>query len=55
MESQIKGTVIISQNAKPLTTDDIVKCIFGKSLNAFVNEIRENKGGKYDRLYERGE
>jgi len=49
-----KGTVTISQNAKPLTDDNIVRCLFGKSLNAFVNEIKENKNGKYDGLYKRG-
>jgi hypothetical protein len=53
MKSQIKGTVIISQNAKQLTNDDIVRCIFGKSLNEFVNDIQENKNGKYDFLYKK--
>lgn len=51
MNNKIKGTVVISKDAKELTTDILVRCIFGKSFDSFVNEIKENKNGKYDFLY----
>jgi len=46
-----KGIVVILPNARPLTADEAVRCVFAKSLKDFAAEVRENKDGKYDSLY----
>ncbi len=44
--------VVISQNATPLPPGFLTELFFGKSLGEFAQEIRDNRGGKYDRCYE---
>jgi hypothetical protein len=46
-----KGKIIIDPNARKLTHDELCRCITGMSIDAFVRAVRENKDGKYDRLY----
>lgn len=36
----------------PEVMDDLVHLLTGQSLSDFVREVQQNKGGKYDALYE---
>jgi len=47
--------MVIDPNAKPMTPDLLIRILFGKSMKEFVQEIRENKDGKYDNLFVKDE
>ena len=51
MENTSKGKMVIDTNAKPLTPETAIRCVFGISLDSLIRDIRENKGGRYDSLY----
>lgn len=50
MPERPKGRVIIHKDV-PATPDDIVRGIFGISLNQLVKDIQTNADGRYDSLY----
>ena len=54
-EAQSKCTWRISPDARPMTYDDIAFLLFGMTLEELVHEIRENRDGKYDLAYGRGQ
>ncbi len=37
---------------RPVSHNDIVEGVFGISLEQLINDIRENRDGKYDSLFE---
>jgi len=47
-----KYRVIINPEIK-FTDDDICRLLFGMNKEQFIKEISDNKGGKYDELYDR--
>lgn len=46
-----KGTVIID-NSQPVTTEYLVFALFGKPLSVLAKEIKINKNGEWDHVYE---
>lgn len=51
----IKGDIRISPDAEPLTADRLIRALFGMPLDQLVKDIRENREGKYNRLYQKEE
>lgn len=51
----IKGNIRISPDAEPLTADRLIRALFGMPLDQLVKDIRENREGKYNRLYQKEE
>ena len=47
-----KGTMRISENARPLSPDLAARIFFGLPLDRLVEDIKKNPGGKYDDLFE---
>lgn len=47
-----KGTVIID-NSQPVTTEYLVFALFGKPLSVLEKEIKINKNGEWDHVYEK--
>ena len=43
-----KREFIILPTARKLTNDEICRCVFGKSMETLVREIRDNKDGKFN-------
>jgi len=50
-QSEIRGTLVIDKNAKPLTPDLAARIFFGMSLDRLIEDIKKNPDGKYDDLY----
>lgn len=48
---KLRAEMVISPNAKPFTAELAAQAFFGMSLENLVREIKENKDGKYDRIY----
>lgn len=42
--------IVISPNAKPMTSDDICRCLTGMDVKRLAEAIKENKDGRYDDL-----
>jgi len=53
-QSEIRGSLVINKNAKPLTPDLAARIFFGMSLDRLIEDIKTNPGGKYDDLYIKG-
>lgn len=53
-ESKPKGRVIINSEIQ-FTDDDICRLLFGVDKEQLAKDIRNNKGGKFDFLYEKSE
>lgn len=51
----IKGNIRVSPDAEPLTADRLIRALFGMPLDQLVKDIRENREGKYNRLYQKEE
>ena len=51
----IKGDIRVSPDAEPLTADRLIRTLFGMPLDQLVKDIRENREGKYNRLYQKEE
>jgi len=49
---KISRKVQIATDAKPLTAEIAADALFGMSLAELVRKISENRGGKYNDLYE---
>lgn len=47
-----KGTVIID-NSQPVTTEYLVFALFGKPLSKLAKEIKINKNGEWDHVYDK--
>lgn len=47
-----KFRITIDENAKPISLDTLCRCLVGLNVKEFAEEIRQNKDGKYDCLYE---
>lgn len=47
-----KGTVVID-NSQPVTTEYLVFMLFGKPLSKLAKEIKINKNGEWDHVYEK--
>lgn len=48
----IRGEVIISPNAQPMSTDLFCRLTFGKGLHQLAKEIAANKDGEWDDVWE---
>lgn len=44
--------VVILDSSASLPPGFLTELLFGKSLEEFAREIRDNRNGKYDRCYE---
>lgn len=53
-KKELKYRVILNPEIK-FTDDDICRLLFGMNKEQLIKEISDNKGGKYDALYERVE
>ena len=51
----VKGDIRVSLDAEPLTADRLIRALFGMPLDQLVKDIRENREGKYNRLYQKEE
>jgi predicted ATP-grasp superfamily ATP-dependent carboligase len=54
-ETKIHGTFVIDKNARQWTPEVAVHAVFGMSLKNLIKDIQENRDGKYDSLYIKGE
>lgn len=51
MKEQPKINIVFNPTEK--TNEQIVRSIFGMGMNALVQDILQNKNGKYDLVYEK--
>lgn len=51
MKKTVNAKIIIRDDAKELTPDLAARIFFGMPLDRLIEDIRENRGGKYDSLY----
>lgn len=50
-KKELKYKVILNPNMQ-VTDDDICRLLFGINKEQLIKEISDNKGGKYDELYD---
>lgn len=46
------ATFQFEENASPCTPEIVARSVFGISLTNLIRDIRENRGGKYNDLFE---
>lgn len=47
----MQAKIVVAENARTLSPEQLVELFFGKSLSELAREIKANPGGKYDALY----